>query len=195
MGNIVISENVSLDGVIQDPTGTDGFKLGGWFNQLSAADRDAWATVEFDEARSAGALLMGRRTYEWFLAQGWPARRGAWADRLRSLPKYVASSTLKDPEWINSTILNGDIVTEVSKLARHVSADVVVYGSGRLVNALTAHDLVDELRLMICPLVLGEGERLFGEGSNSRLLRLIGTRSVGDSLVQLTYQTRRNPAR
>lgn len=193
MGKIVVSENVTLDGVIQDPTGTDGYRLAGWFDHLAAKDRDAWATVEFEEALGADALLMGRRTYQWFVARGWPSRDGAWADRLRSLSKYVVSSTLQDPEWINSTILDGDIVTEVSELRRQVSAHIVVYGSGRLVHALTEHDLIDELRLMICPIVLGEGERVFIETSHPRSLRLIATQTVGESLIQLTYQPARKP--
>jgi dihydrofolate reductase len=193
MGRIVISENVSLDGVIQDPAGTEGYRLAGWFDQLTAKDREAWAAVEVEEALSAGALLMGRRTYEWFVARGWPSRGGAWADRLRSLPKYVVSSTLQDREWVNSTVLNGDIVTEVSQLTQEVSGDIVVYGSGRLVHALTEHDLVDDLRLMICPFLLGDGERVFGETSDLKSLHLINIRSVGESLVQLTYQPVRNP--
>ncbi len=166
MGKIVISENVSLDGVIQDPTGEEGFRLGGWFDRMGDKDREAWAKVEFEEALGAEALLLGRRTYEWFVARGWASRSGEWADRLRSLPKYVVSSTLEDLDWNNSTVLKGDVVNEVSKLKQKVNGDIVVYGSGRLVHTLMEHDLVDELRLMICPVVLGAGERLFGETSD-----------------------------
>ncbi|HEY0806197.1 MAG TPA: dihydrofolate reductase family protein [Pseudonocardiaceae bacterium] len=188
MGKIVISENVSLDGVIQDPTGKEGFRLAGWFDRLGDKDREAWAKVEFEEALGTEALLLGRRTYEWFVARGWASRSGEWPDRLRSLPKYVVSSTLEDLEWDNSTVLNGDVVNEVSKLKHEVAGDIVVYGSGRLVHPLVEHDLVDELRLMICPFVLGEGERVFGETSDQKPMRLVDTRTVGDSLVCLTYQ-------
>ncbi|MFI0448879.1 dihydrofolate reductase family protein [Actinomadura sp. 6N118] len=188
MGKIVISENVSLDGVIQDPTGKEGFRFAGWFDQMEGKDREAWAGVEYEEALGTEALLLGRRTYEWFVARGWASRSGGWADRLRSLPKYVVSSTLEDLDWNNSTVLKGDVVNEVSKLKRKVDGDIVVYGSGRLVPALMEHDLVDELRLMICPFVLGDGERLFGETSDQKPMRLVDTRTVGDGLVLLTYQ-------
>jgi dihydrofolate reductase len=187
MGKIVISENVSLDGVIQDPTGEEGFRLGGWFGQIRDKDREAWTQVELDEALGTEALLLGRRSYDWFAAR-WASRSGEWADRLNSLPKYVVSSTLEDPDWNNSTVLNGDVVNEVSKLKQRVNGDIVVYASGRLVHTLLEHDLVDELRLMIYPFVLGAGERLFGETSGKKPMRLVGTRTVGDGLAFLTYQ-------
>ena len=187
MGKIVISENVSLDGVVQDPTGEEGFKLGGWFTQIGAKDRAAWAEVELDEALGAAVLLLGRRSYEFFAAR-WPSRTGAFADRLNRMPKYVVSSTLAEPEWNNSTVLKGDVVDEVSKLRHEVSGDVIVYASGQLVHALMEHDLVDELRLMIYPFVLGAGERLFGQTSDKKPLRLMQVRTVGDSLAFLTYQ-------
>jgi dihydrofolate reductase len=188
MGKIVISENVSLDGVIQDPTGEEGFRFAGWFDRMAGKDREAWAKVEFEEALGTEALLLGRRTYEWFVARGWASRSGEWADRLRSLPKYVVSSTLEDLDWNNSTVLKGDVVKEVSKLKQQVNGDIVVYGSGRLVHTLIEHDLVDELRLMICPFVLGAGERVFGETSDQKPMRLVDTRTIGDGLVCLTYQ-------
>ncbi|GAB3399318.1 dihydrofolate reductase family protein [Flindersiella endophytica] len=189
MGKIVVSENTSLDGVIQDPTGDDKRGRGGWFNQMGDTDRDAWAKVEVEEAVVAEALLMGRHTYEWFLRRGWHTRDGQWADRLRSLPKYVVSSaTLEGPEWINSTVLHGDVLTEVAKLKQQVNGEIVVYGSGRLVHALIEHDLVDELRLMVYPFVVGEGGRLFGETSGVKPLRLVETSTVGDSLALLTYR-------
>jgi dihydrofolate reductase len=188
MGKIVISENVSLDGVIQDPTGEEGFRFAGWFDRMGGKDREAWAKVEFEEALATEALLLGRRTYEWFVARGWASRSGEWADRLRSLPKYVVSSTLEDLDWSNSTVLKGDVVNEVAKLKRKVNGDIVVYGSGQLVHALMEHDIVDELRLMICPSVLGDGERLFGETSDQKPLRLVGSRTVGDGLALLSYQ-------
>lgn len=187
MGKIVISENVTLDGVIQDPTGEEGFGLGGWFSQIGDRDREAWAQVELDEALGTEALLLGRRSYEWFAAR-WASRSGPWADRLNSLPKYVVSSTLDNPEWNNATVLRGDVVTEVSTLKQTVPGDIVVYASGQLVHTLTEHDLVDELRLMIHPFVLGSGERLFRETSGWKPLRLVDTRTVGDGLAFLTYQ-------
>ena len=187
MGKIVISENVSLDGVVQDPTGDEGFSHGGWFGQIGDKDREAWAQVELDEALGTEALLLGRRSYEWFAAR-WASRSGAWADRLNSLPKYVVSATLEDPDWNNSTVLNGDVVNEVSKLKQRVNGDIVVYASGHLVHTLIEHDLVDELRLMTYPVVLGAGERLFGETSDKKPMRLVDTRTVGDGLAFLTYQ-------
>jgi dihydrofolate reductase len=189
MGKIVISENISLDGVIQDPTGEDGFERGSWFTWIGAKDREAWAMVEFKEALGAEALLMGRRSYAWFMARGWASRGGEWAGRLRSLPKYVVSSSALDgPDWSNSTVLTGDVVEEVSKLKLQVDGDIVVYGSGRLAHTLIAHDLVDELRLMTYPIVVGAGERLFGETSEVKPMRLVDTRTVSDNLVLLTYQ-------
>jgi dihydrofolate reductase len=191
MGKIVISENVSLDGVVQDPTGEEGFARGGWFLQIGDQDREAWAKLELDEARSAEALLLGRRSEEWFAAR-WLSRSGEWADRLNSLPKYVVSSTLKQPKWSNSTVLTGDVVNEVSKLKEQFDGDIVVYASTQLVHTLLEHDLVDELRLAVYPVVIGAGERLFGETSGEKHMRLVGTRSVGDGLVFLTYQTVRD---
>ena len=187
MGKIVVSENVSVDGVIQDPTGEEGFRLGGWFSQIGDKDRAEWAKVEFDEAVGAEALLLGRRSYEAFAAR-WPSRTGAFADRLNSLPKYVVSSTLQDAAWNNSTVLKGDIVSEVSKLKQELAGDLVVYGSGQLVHALIDHHLVDELRLMIYPFLLGAGVRLFSESSDKTAMRLISTRTVGDNLALLIYQ-------
>lgn len=184
MGKIVISENVSLDGVIQDPVGATGFRYAGWFDQLADADRQAWAKVEFEESLAAEALLMGRRTYEWFVARGWASRHGDWPDRLRHLPKYVVSTTLKDPTWANSTVIG---VHEVAALRRRVDGEIVVYGSGRLAHDLLAHDLVDELRLMVCPFVLGEGERLFDRLGDRKSLHLADIRTVGTNLAALTY--------
>jgi dihydrofolate reductase len=186
MGKIIISENVSLDGVVQDPTGEEGFRLGGWFGHVGDRDREAWVKVELDEALSAGALLLGRRSDEWF-ATRWLSRSGEWADRLNSLPKYVVSSTLEEARWTNSTVLKGDVVGEVSKLKQELAGDIVVYASTQLVHTLMEHDLVDELRLMIYPVVLGTGERLFGETSDKKPMRLVHAQTVGDSLAFLTY--------
>jgi dihydrofolate reductase len=186
MGKIIISENVSLDGVVQDPTGEEGFRLGGWFGHVGDRDREAWVKVELDEALGAGALLLGRRSDEWF-ATRWLSRSGEWADRLNSLPKYVVSSTHEEARWTNSTVLKGDVVSEVSKLKQEVAGDIVVYASAQLVHTLMEHDLVDELRLMVYPVVLGTGERLFGETSDKKPMRLVHAQTVGDSLAFLTY--------
>jgi dihydrofolate reductase len=189
MGKIIISENISLDGVIQDPTGDGGLGRGSWFTAIGDKDREQWAKLEFEEAMGAEALLMGRRSYEYFVARGWESSSGGWADRLRSLPKYVVtSSALEGPGWSNSTVLKGDVVDEVSRLKQELNGEIVVYGSGRLVHTLIEHDLVDELRLITYPLVVGAGERLFGETSGAKPMRLVGTRTVGDGLACLTYQ-------
>jgi dihydrofolate reductase len=186
MGKIVISENVTLDGVVQDPSGVEGFKLGGWVGRVGDRGRAEAAKVLLDEALGAEALLQGRRTYE-FLAARWPSRGGELADRLNSMPKYVVSSTLEDPDWNNSTVLKGDVVSEVSKLRQELNGEIVVAGSLQLVHTLIEHDLVDELRLMVYPVVLGAGNRLFGETSDQRPMRLLDTRTV-DDLAYLTYE-------
>jgi dihydrofolate reductase len=185
MGKIVISENVSLDGVIQDPSGDEGFRLGGWVGVIK--DREETGKVLLDEALGTEALLLGRRSYEFFAAR-WPSRGGELADRLNSLPKYVVSSTLEDPDWNNSTVLKADVVNEVSKLKQELNGEIVVYGSIQLVRTLIEHDLVDELRLMIYPVVLGAGERLFGETSDKKPMRLLDTQTVGDGVAFLTYE-------
>ena len=185
MGKIVMSDNVSLDGVVQDPAGDEGFRVGGWVGVI--AGRPELAKVTLDEALGTEALLLGRRSYEW-LASRWPSRTGALADRLNSLPKYIVSSTLQDPAWNNSTILKGDAVDEISKLKQQLDGDIVVYASFQLVRTLIEHDLVDELRLMVYPVVLGAGERLFGETSDKKPMRLTGNRTVGDGLAFLTYE-------
>jgi dihydrofolate reductase len=191
MAKIIVSENASLDGVVQDPTGEEGFNFGGWTSQIAGQDREAWAKVLLDEALGTEALLLGRRSDEWFAAR-WLPRSGAWADRLNSMPKYVVSSTLDEPKWSNSTVLTGDVVSEVSKLKQELDGDVVVYASTRLVHTLLEHDLVDELRLMIYPVVLGAGERLFGETSGTKRMCLVRAQTVGDSLALLTYELTRD---
>jgi len=187
MGKIVISENVTLDGVVQDPAGVEGFGRGGWIGRIGERGREGAAKVLLDEALGAEAQLFGRRTYE-FLAARWPSRSGELADRLNDMPKYVVSSTLKDPDWNNSTVLAGDVMQEASKLKKELSGEIVVAGSIRLVRTLMENDLVDELRLMIYPVVLGAGERLFGETSDQRPVRLVETRTV-DDLAYLTYES------
>jgi dihydrofolate reductase len=187
MGKIIVSENVSLDGVVQDPTGEEGFKHGGWGIQLEPKERSEWAAVLTSEALAASALLMGRRSVEWF-ASRWLSRSGEWADRLNSMPKYVVSSTLDKPKWGNSTVLRGDVVSEVSRLRQAVDGEIVVYASTQLVPLLLEHDLVDELRLMVFPVVLGAGDRLFGSPSDKKPLRLVSAQGVGESLALLTYK-------
>ena len=185
MGKIVLSENVSLDGVVQDPAGDEGFSRGGWVGLIK--DRPGVAKLALDEALRAEALLLGRRSYEW-MAGRWPSRSGELADRLNSLPKYVVSSTLEDPDWSNSTVLNGDAVSEVSKLKQELDGEIVVAGSVQLVRTLMDHDLADELRLKIYPVVLGAGERLFGETSGRKPMRLVDSRTVDGDVAFLTYE-------
>jgi dihydrofolate reductase len=185
MGKIVISDNVSLDGVIQDPAGDEGFRVGGWVGLIK--DRPQLGKFALDEALGAEALLLGRRSYEWFAAR-WPSRSGHLADRLNSLPKYVVSSTLEEPDWNNSTVLKGDVVDEVSKLKHQLDGEIVVPASFQLVRMLMEHDLADELRLKVFPVVLGDGERLFGETSNKKPLRLLDSRTVEGDVAFLTYE-------
>ena len=189
MGKIVISgpQNVSLDGVVQDPDGKEDFGLGGWFIQFGGKDLEEWNKVALDEALRAEAWLLGRRSYEFFGVR-WRPRNGELADRLNSMPKYVVSSTLEDPDWNNSTVLNGDVVTEVSKLKEELDGEIVVPASYQLGRTLVEHDLVDELRLVVFPVVLGAGERLFGEVSNKKPMRLVDNKTIGDGLAFLTYE-------
>ena len=187
MGKIVISTNVSLDGVVQDPDGEEGFRLGGWFGQFGGRDLEEWAKVLLEEALGTEALLLGRRSDEWF-ATRWASRTGEWADRLNSLPKYVVSSTLQEPKWSNSTVLKGDVVSEVSKLRQELAGEIVVYASYQLGRMLIEHDLVDELRLFVYPVVLGAGERLFGATSDKKPMRLVDTKTIGDGLTYLSYE-------
>ena len=186
MGKIIVSENVTLDGVVQDPAGVEGFRHGGWVGRIGDRGREEAASVALDEALSTEAMLLGRRSYE-FLAARWPSRTGALADRLNSKPKYVVSSTLRDPAWNNTTVLKGDAVSEVSTLKQQLAGDIVVAASFRLVHALLEHDLVDQLRLMIYPVVLGAGGRLFGETGDKKLMRLVSNKTV-DDLAFLTYE-------
>jgi dihydrofolate reductase len=187
MGKIVISTNVSLDGVVQDPDGGEGFRLGGWFVQDGGKDLEEWGKVEYDEALRTEALLLGRRSDEWFGSR-WASRPGEWADRLNSLPKYVVSATLEDPKWTNVTVLKGEVVEEVTRLKQELDGDIVVYASYQLGRELIEHDLVDELRLFVFPVVLGAGERLFGKTSDKKPIRLVGSRTVGNGLAFLTYE-------
>ena len=189
MGKIVISgpQNISLDGVVQDPTGEEGFRLGGWFVQFGGKDLEEWNKVALDEALRAEAWLLGRRSYEFFGAR-WRPRSGELADRLNSMPKYVVSATLEEPDWNNSTVIKGDVVTEVSKLKQELDGEIVVPASYQLGRTLIDHDLADELRLVVFPVVLGAGERFFGQTSDKKPLRLVGTQTVEGGVTFLAYQ-------
>jgi dihydrofolate reductase len=190
MARIVISTNVSLDGVVQDPDGREGTRHGGWFGEFGGSDLEQWAPILAEEAEQTAALLLGGRTDAWF-AERWNERDGAWADRLNSLPKYVVSSTA--PVWRNAAQLpSGDVVSEATRLKRELDGDIVVYASYSLARTLIEHDLVDELRLFVFPVVLGAGERLFGETTDKKPMRLAGTRTVGEGLLNLTYEFTRN---
>jgi dihydrofolate reductase len=188
VGRIVVTEFVSLDGVVEDPGGAEDFKYGGWSFEISRGDEGD--KFKLDETMASDALLLGRVTYEGF-ADAWPSRDGEFADKFNSMPKYVVSSTLKDPTWTNSTVLSGDVAAEVAKLKQQVDGDIVVHGSVQLVQALIDHDLVDELRLMVFPVVLGSGKRIFGETSDKKPLRLVDSRVVGDGVAILTYEPAR----
>jgi dihydrofolate reductase len=185
MGRIVVTEFVSLDGVTEDPGGAEDFKHGGWSFEISRGDEGD--KFKLDETMASEALLLGRVTYEGF-AKAWPTRDGEFADKFNSMPKYVVSSTLKDPEWTNTTVLEGDLADEVTKLKEQHDGDVVVHGSMQLVEALLENDLVDELRLMVFPVVLGSGKRLFGETSDKKPLKLRDSQVVGDGVAILVYE-------
>src|SRR6266487_6290267 len=189
MGKIIVSDNVTLDGVIQDPAGDEGFKAGGWVGLIK--DSPQLNKLALDEALGTEAWLLGRRSYEWFAAR-WPSRSGELADRLNGLPKYVVSSTLEDADWNNSTILKGDVVTEVSKPKQELNGEIVIPASFQLLRTLMEHDLVDELRLKIYPVVLGAGERLFGETSDKKPMRLVDTQTLDDGVAFLTYKSDRD---
>ena len=185
MGRIVVSDNISLDGVFQDPVGDEGFQRGGWVGLIK--DRPELAQLALDEALGAEAWLMGRRTYEWF-ASRWPSRSGDLADRLNNAPKYVVSSTLQDPSWNNSTVLTGELLDEVSKLEQAVDGEIVVPASARIVRTLLEHDLVDVMRLKVIPVLLGAGERLFGETSATKPMHLVETRTLDRDTTYLAYE-------
>jgi dihydrofolate reductase len=185
VGRIVVTEFVSLDGVMEDPGGAEDFKYGGWTFEISRGDEGD--KFKLDEALEADALLLGRTTYEGFAA-AWPSREGEFADKFNTMPKYVVSSTLQAPEWNNSTVLKGDVAEEVAKLRQEQAGDIVVHGSARLVQTLVEHDLVDELRLMVFPVVLGSGKRLFSETSEKKALRLVDSKVVGDGVTILVYE-------
>jgi dihydrofolate reductase len=184
MGKIVVTEFVSLDGVIEDPGGSEDYRYGGWTFEIDRGEEGN--QFKLDETMSAAALLLGRRTYEGFAA-AWPERDGEFADKFNSMPKYVVSSTLRDPEWTNSTVLSGEVVAEITKLKREQDGDIVVHGSAQLVQSLIDNDLVDELRLMVFPVVLGTGKRLFGETTDKKRLQLSSSTVVGEGVAIQVY--------
>jgi dihydrofolate reductase len=186
MGKIVVTEFVSLDGVMEDPGGAEGYRHGGWtfeFDRGSEGDK-----FKLDELREAEVQLLGRVTYEGFAA-AWPTMEdeAGFAEKMNSMPKYVVSSTLQEAEWENSTVLGGEMAEAVAKLKREVEGVILVAGSAQLVQGLIEHDLVDELRLMVFPVLLGSGKRLFGEVSEKKMLKLVGSRTLGDGIALLSY--------
>ena len=185
MGKIVVTEFVSLDGVIEDPGGSEDFKYGGWTFEIERGEEGN--RFKLDETMNTEALLLGRRTYEGF-AEAWPQRDGEFADKFNNMPKYVVSSTLKDPDWTNTTVLDGELAESVGKLRDELDGEIVVHGSAQLVQGLIDNGLVDELRLMVFPVVLGSGKRLFGETSEKKSLKLTNSQLVGDGVAILTYQ-------
>jgi dihydrofolate reductase len=185
MGRIVVTEFISLDGVTEDPGGSEDFKYGGWSFEIPRGEEGD--KFKLDETMASEALLLGRVTYEGF-AKAWPTREGEFADKFNSMPKYVVSSTLTDPEWTNTTVLEGDLPGEVARVKEQHDGDVVVHGSMQLVEALLENDLVDELRLMVYPVVLGSGKRLFGATSDKKPLKLRDSQVVGDGVAILVYE-------
>ena len=188
MGRIVVTEFVSLDGVMEDPGGSENFRHGGWTFEISRGDEgDAF---KLDETMASEALLLGRRTYEGF-ADAWPTREGEFADKFNSMPKYVVSSTLEDPSWTNTTVVSGELAGEIARIRDQHDGDVVVHGSAQLAQWLLDNDLVDELRLMVFPVVLGAGKRLFGDTSDKKPLELADSKVVGDGVTILVYRSGR----
>jgi len=185
MGRIVVTEFVSLDGVMEAPGGGESFRHGGWTFEINRGEEGD--KFKLDETLAAEAQLLGRVTYEGFAA-AWPSVEGEFADKFNSMPKYVVSSTLERAEWTNTTLLKGDVVEEVSKLRHDLDGELVVHGSAQLVQTLLEHDLVDEFRLMVFPVVLGTGKRLFGDTSDKKRLRLASSKTVGDGIAILVYQ-------
>jgi dihydrofolate reductase len=185
VGRIVVTEFVSLDGVMEDPGGSEDFAYGGWSFEFSRGEEGE--QFKLDETRDSEALLLGRVTYEGFAA-AWPSREGEFADKFNNMPKYVVSETLEDPKWNNSTVLKGDLVEDVSKLKRELGGNIVVHGSAQLVQSLIDNNLVDELRLMVFPVVLGTGKRLLGTTTDKKSLRLVDSKIVGDGVAILVYE-------
>ncbi|TMK72084.1 MAG: dihydrofolate reductase [Actinobacteria bacterium] len=184
MAKIIVTEFVSLDGVMEDPGGAEDFKHGGWTFEIDRGEGDKF---KLDETMDTAALLLGRKTYEGFAA-AWPSREGEFADKFNNMPKYVVSSTLESPEWNNSTVLKGDVVEAVKKLKQEQDGNIVVHGSRQLAQTLLENDLVDQLNLMMFPVVLGSGKRLFGDTADKKRLQLVESRTVGDGVLILVYE-------
>jgi dihydrofolate reductase len=187
MAKIVVTEFVSLDGVIEAPGGGEPYKHAGW---TFAIDRgEEGEKFKLDEAFASDGLLLGRTTYEGFAA-AWPSMEGEFADKFNGMPKYVVSSTLTDEQasWSNTTVLRGELAAEIERLREQGDGELVVHGSARLVQGLLEHGLVDELRLMVFPVVLGSGKRLFGEAEQKLPLRLTSSKIVGDGIAILVYE-------
>jgi dihydrofolate reductase len=188
MSRIVVSQFVSVDGVIEDPVGMETLGRGDWSGSASSGEEGGKFKV--DEIVDAEALLLGRKTYDSYAA-AWPSRGGELADRFNSIPKYVVSSTLRDPAWENTTLLDGDPATEVGKLRDQPGGDILIQGSGQLTDTLLEHDLVDEWRLMIFPVVVGKGKRCFGDPGRAMNMRLTECRAVGEGVAILVYEPAR----
>jgi dihydrofolate reductase len=187
-GKIVVSEFISLDGVMEAPGGEPGYRHTGWVAKFQNSSQIKY---KLDEVRSHEALLLGRKTYESFAA-AWPSVEGEFGDKMNSMPKYVASTTLDKAEWNNSTLINSDAMTAVAKIKEEITGDILVAGSRTLVNALKRHDLVNEFRLMVFPIVLGSGMRLFDETADASTFNLVGTHSLDNGAIVLTYRPDEN---
>ena len=187
MGRIVVTEFISLDGVIEDPGGAESFEHGGWTFAFDTGEEGGGFKLQ--ETLDAEALLLGRVTYDGFAA-AWPTMEGTgeFGEKMNGMPKYVVSSTLGEPEWSNSTVLRGDVAEEVAKFKREIDGVILVAGSAQLAQTLLELDLVDEIRLMLFPVVLGSGKRLFGATSEKKPMRLVDSKSVGDGVTILTYE-------
>ena len=188
MGKIVVTEFMSLDGVVEDPGGAEGYEHGGWSFEISRGEEGD--RFKLEETLASDALLLGRTTYEGF-ADAWPQREGEFADKFNTMPKYVVSSTLRDPEWTNTAVVDGDLAQAVADIKARHDGDIVVHGSVQLAQALLAQDLVDELRLMVFPVVLGSGKRLFDAQGGKKALRLSESKTVGEGVAILVYEPAR----
>jgi dihydrofolate reductase len=185
MGRIVVTEYISVDGVVEAPSGMEDFERVGWTDAFTRGPEGD--SFKFDETMASDALLLGRVTYDGF-APVWPQVEGEFADKFNSMPKYVVSQTLDDPEWNNTTVLSGDVLEEVTKIKQQHDGDIVVHGSPQLAQTLIEHDLVDALHLQVYPVIVGAGKRLFGETSGSQRLRLTQANTVGDGIQILVYE-------
>jgi len=187
MGKLVVTEFVSIDGIFEDPGGSENYEYGGWTFEYDRGDDGN--QFKLDELTDAEAQLLGRVTYEGFAA-AWPSREGPFADKLNSDPKYVVSTTLEKPTWQNTTVISENVPEEIAKVKAATKGTILIAGSGMLVATLLAHDLVDELRLMVFPTILGRGRRLFPDGIDRRKFRLVEAKTVGPDGVQVQVYER-----